>query len=677
MILRGSSSSIRNYADDRWRSATFSDEERPPLPLETSAAAYASAWKTQAITNGATVTDGQYAIVLAFIGGLIADGTWPKFNTFFPFWLNNSIACYVDFVSAITATPVGSPTFNNKAGIGPLDGSTQWIDLNTTGKFRSGGPNSAAFCLDLLNNKGAADTVEMGTSDASNAFSLNISVKWGDGTLYSAANDTNTWGGAAAASDTTAIWSTARNGATAPIYKDSTLFATNNNAANSNLPTYDILVGAGHNTSGTAQFPSTGKFGMAATANDLSITDVANLVTRWNTFKTDTAALVDGTEGTLAVTLDAATLSATATVTIQGSTSATLAAAALAGTGTVLVQGTTSSTLAAATLAATGTVVAQATLGATLAAATLSASGTVAAQSSTGTLAVTLVDATLGSTAGALVQGTLGATLAAATLSAAGSLPIGGSVNSTFNAANLVATGAALIKATLGSTLSAATLSATAASPIQGTTNATLAAASLVGTGAVLVKGTLAGTLDAATLVASSGTSTTGSLSATLANAELAASGVALVKGTAAVTLDVATLSAVGIAPAHGTLSNALADAALTGTGRVAIEGALGVTLETAVAVGVGKSLAAGSLSVTLDEAIASIVATASPIVFSDLDYETIGVEPLFSSGVSVLHGVDGSVIVGPSVEIAAASIFACVVADVSLASMVAANVEL
>jgi hypothetical protein len=195
-------------------------------------------------------------------------------------------------------------------------------------------------------------------------------------------------------------------------------------------------------------------------------------------------------EGTVGVTLDAATLAATGTVEgaaeIVGTLSVTLGAATLAGTGAVDVQAVSSVTLGAVTLPGTGTVEVQAVLSATLAALQAAGTGAVAAQ---GTLGTALDAATLAATGTVDIQGTLSTTLDAATLAATSGGGIQGLASITLAALGLSATGTVAgtgISGTLNATLAPCGLAAVGSVPVQGTAALTLGTLVVVGTNAVI-----------------------------------------------------------------------------------------------------------------------------------------------------------------------------------------------
>jgi hypothetical protein len=220
-------------------------------------------------------------------------------------------------------------------------------------------------------------------------------------------------------------------------------------------------------------------------------------------------------------------------------------------------DGTLAVTLGATTLSATGTAAAApasaATLAVTLGAATLTASGTAGtAGTAAGTLAVTLGATTLtasgtaGTPAGS--AGTLAATLGAVTLAAAATAAAAGAAAGT-------------LAVTLGGVTLAASGTAGTAAGSDGSLAVTLGATTLAATGTAaepgIVAGTLAVTLGAVTLAASGTAGTVdgsaGSLDVTLGAVTLAASGVASAPGTAtgslAVTLGAMTLVASATSP--------------------------------------------------------------------------------------------------------------------------------
>lgn len=167
--------------------------------------------------------------------------------------------------------------------------------------------------------------------------------------------------------------------------------------------------------------------------------------------------------GALAVTLGAATLSATATIPVNGSLASTLGTLTSAGAGSVEVKGVLSQTLGAATLSATGT---------------------VAASGVTGDLDVTLETLALVSTGTIPINASLDKTLGTATLVSAGTIPINGELSKTFDLATLVSSGTI---------------------PINGLLSQTLGSISLSATGEVVTNGNLAITFDALSLAASGG----------------------------------------------------------------------------------------------------------------------------------------------------------------------------
>ncbi len=226
--------------------------------------------------------------------------------------------------------------------------------------------------------------------------------------------------------------------------------------------------------------------------------------------------------GTLAKTLDSATLSSSGTLTAgaTGTLTSTLDAATIASSGTVGsgVTATVSVTLSDATLSASGTLAAGLTgsTNSTLADASLSSSGTLAAGAS-GTVTRTLDNATLSSTGGAAgsVSGSVSSTLAAVTCSSSATL-----------AAGLSGT----VTRTLADVTSSAT--GTVAAGASGSVTRTLANATLSSTGSFSagLTASVNRALDSC-VVSSTGTvanGATGSLSVQLASATLQSGNVAL-----------------------------------------------------------------------------------------------------------------------------------------------------
>lgn len=168
------------------------------------------------------------------------------------------------------------------------------------------------------------------------------------------------------------------------------------------------------------------------------------------------------TDGTLGVTLDNATMSATGAVKLQGVAVITTQDATSSGAGALHVQGSLAATLADATMSGTAALKLQGTLGATLADATLSATGQISS-GITGTLSVTLDDATMSATGALKLQGAADILLQDASSSGAGGLKVQGVLDATLQDATMSATGVVTQPGTgqLAVTLEDATMSAT------------------------------------------------------------------------------------------------------------------------------------------------------------------------------------------------------------------------
>jgi len=205
--------------------------------------------------------------------------------------------------------------------------------------------------------------------------------------------------------------------------------------------------------------------------------------------------------GTVAVTLAAATASASGTQTISGTSSSTLAAATSTASGSLTHSGTGAATLAAATSTASGTQTYSGTAAATLAGATANASGT---QTCSGTAAATLAAATCDAsgTQGTGTLGTVAVTLAAATSTASGSLAYSGTASATTGPATSTATGTQTCSGSAAAGTGAASCSASGSQTFSGTGSSSLANATATATGSVSggpISGTVAVTLGAAT----------------------------------------------------------------------------------------------------------------------------------------------------------------------------------
>lgn len=179
--------------------------------------------------------------------------------------------------------------------------------------------------------------------------------------------------------------------------------------------------------------------------------------------------------GTLASTLDDATLSATSEESFTGTLATTLGDTTLAASGAETISATLAATLEDATLAAAGTESFAGALATTLDDATVSASGSVGSSDATGTLAATLDDATLGATGAQTFTGTATTTLGDATLHAVASESMTGTFASTLDDATMTSLGSLTIGGTLAVTLDGAQLAAIATEVATGTLAVTLA----------------------------------------------------------------------------------------------------------------------------------------------------------------------------------------------------------
>lgn len=163
-------------------------------------------------------------------------------------------------------------------------------------------------------------------------------------------------------------------------------------------------------------------------------------------------------EGTLAVTLAAATSSGTGAVDVAGTAAVTLESAAASGAGSVDVGGTLGVQLAEASAAGAGGVDVAGALAVSLGAATVAGTGEVPVD---GALGLQLEDATVAAS-GALggTTGQLAVTLEAAVVAGVGGVDVAGSLAIELPGATVSSLGAVPIVGTLAVQLAAATVSA-------------------------------------------------------------------------------------------------------------------------------------------------------------------------------------------------------------------------
>lgn len=382
--------------------------------------------------------------------------------------------------------------------------------------------------------------------------------------------------------------------------------------------------------------------------------------------------------GTLAKTLDAATLSSAGTsggvAGINGTLTQTLSAVTSSSAGALPIAGTATKTLDTATLASAGGVAVVATLTKTLTDATLTSAGGVAVVGST---TATLGVATVNSAAGVKVSGTASPTLDTLTGTAAGTVKVSGVATptlgavmsssagtvaivgagvTTLGAATLASAGGVAVVGSASNTLSALTSSSAGTVKVTGVSTPTLGTLTSSSAGTVAIAGALSKTLDAATLSATSGSGVVGSVTASLGAATLGAAGTLPVVGAAINTLGAATLSAAGGVRVQGALSATLGDVTSSSAGGVRVTGAASNTL------GSVSLFSQGGAPV----AVMSLAATLGAVAAS-----SAGVLPIAGSTAKTLASCT-SVSIG---TVAVVGSVAATLADVTLASAAAARV--
>jgi hypothetical protein len=192
------------------------------------------------------------------------------------------------------------------------------------------------------------------------------------------------------------------------------------------------------------------------------------------------------------------------------------------------------------------------TLATTLDDATLAASGTVGSASTTGTLATTLDDTTLAASGAEDFVGTAAMTLVddAPAISGTVANPVGGTFTTTLDGATLSATGTVgtqPVDGTLAASLDDVTISAAGSETIGGTFNTTLDDATLASSGTQTMAGVITVTLDNAAMSATGTETIAGTAAATLDDASIAATGTLTLAGVLTTTLADAALAATAI----------------------------------------------------------------------------------------------------------------------------------
>lgn len=249
----------------------------------------ADAWASAVVAAGGPVSNAQIQSLHDFNVGAKADGFYSKLNFLWPFYCDVTQGADIDVITRLAGTRVGTPTWASKGGMS-FNGSSSYFNCNTTGGTAQ---DLASFGFDLQTNLAASDYIAMGASDSGHDFICNISPKWSDGTLYFAINDLNTDAGRAGPSNVIGFYAIVRvDSTTGTVYIEGSSFATNGQGS-FGTPTTNYCVGASFNLSGAPFYFCAGRFDMAFIGDDLTATNVANLRTRWNAYKSALANFVD------------------------------------------------------------------------------------------------------------------------------------------------------------------------------------------------------------------------------------------------------------------------------------------------------------------------------------------------------------------------------------------------
>lgn len=319
-----------------------------------------------------------------------------------------------------------------------------------------------------------------------------------------------------------------------------------------------------------------------------------------------------GLNGTLAVTLGAATTTATATVLVSGTLDATTSAATASGTATVLVSGSLDATTGATTLAATGTVEwppLSASLDSTLGATSIAADGTVAISAALdATAGATVVSAT-GTVS---VSGQCDATLDAIAATITGVVQVDaaeGTAAITLGAISVTASATVLVSGTASIAVGEAAVGSTGTIAIAGESTITLASAAVDSSGTVAVSATLDVTVESATLSATviiQGDEIEGFSSISLSGSTVAGAVSVMVAGSCDAPVDPITIAASGTVAIDASMIMTVAPAVLAASGENAfspVTAFLSLTLSSVISQFAAAVEVAGSLSVLLQPA--------------------------------------------------------------------------
>lgn len=249
----------------------------------------ALAWANAVTIAGGVVSELRLFLVSAYIVTLKLKGCWTILDRLWLMAAENVQQATIDLRILAVAGVATGPTFTINQGY--TCSLTTWFDTNfnpSTAISPQYSTNSGHFSLYNRTNQGPSASVEMGDSDATNAFSCNLSGEWSDGNNYFALNDANGDAGRVAPVSQNGIWVVSRIGpTTASDYLAGSLFA-NNGQTSTNVPTFNYLVGSAFDNAGVPIGPpgTTCQFGMASLGGGMTAQNVADFTAATQTFMT-------------------------------------------------------------------------------------------------------------------------------------------------------------------------------------------------------------------------------------------------------------------------------------------------------------------------------------------------------------------------------------------------------
>lgn len=240
-------------------------------------------WVSSVVAAGGTVSGGRQTLISNLFNSLDSTSITPKLWRLSLHAGENTQSATIDIVNLAVATPTAGPTFTIDRGY--TCSTTAYIDLGTPGAS----PytlNAGCFGFAMRTNKAASGSVEMGSSNATNSFTSNVSVKWTDGNAYFALNDPNSDTGRVGPANTTGIYVNSRTTSTlSTLYKAGASIGTETFATTA-VPNRNFVLGGSYDNVGAFSAGSPSEFSMSMIGGGFTATDVANFTTAIQTYLT-------------------------------------------------------------------------------------------------------------------------------------------------------------------------------------------------------------------------------------------------------------------------------------------------------------------------------------------------------------------------------------------------------